>query len=83
MTQDMAFECLLVSRDSGVFTVIEHLLRQFSVSMNLCLRASRAFSQLARGSTDLIVIDWEGEPSWHLLQELYRPQKYKRPTVVG
>lgn len=83
MTGDMAFECLLVSRDSGVFTVLERLLGQFSVSINLCLRASRAFLQLAKGSTDLIVIDWEGEPSWHLLEELYRPQKYKRPTVVA
>jgi hypothetical protein len=83
MTPDMAFECLLVSSDAGVFGAIDRILRELSIRTNICLRSSRAFNLLANGSTDLIVIDWEGEPSSELLHEIWKSGKTRKPTIVA
>ena len=61
MTSDMAFECLLVSRDPGVVYVMNRLLNNLSISTNVCLSSSRAFDQLSGGSTDLVIVDWEDD----------------------
>jgi hypothetical protein len=83
MTPDMAFECLLVSSDPGVFGTMDRILRKLSIHTNICLRSSGAFNQLAKGSTDLIVIDWEGEASSELLQEIWKSGGTRKPTVVA
>jgi hypothetical protein len=83
MTADMAFECLFVSRDPGVFGTINRILEQLSICTNLCLSPSRAFEILKRGSTDLVVIDWDGDPSSELLQEMRKGGKWRKPTVVA
>jgi hypothetical protein len=83
VTPDMAFECLLVSSDPGVFGAIDRILRQLSIRTNICLRSSRAFNLLAKGSTDLIVIDWEGEASSELLHEIWKFGKTRKPTIVA
>jgi hypothetical protein len=83
MTPDMAFECLLVSSDPGVFGTIDRILRELSIRTNICLRSSRAFNLLAKGSTDLIVIDWEGEASAQLLHEIWKVGKTRKPTIVA
>jgi hypothetical protein len=82
MTPDMAFECLLVSRDPGVVCVMNKLLDNLSISTNLCLSSSRAFDQLLAGSTDLVIVDWE-EDSAELLQKMRSSQKWQKPTVVA
>ena len=83
MTADMAFECLFVSRDPEVFGTISRILRDLAISTNLCLSASKAFAQLAGGTTDLIVIDWEGETSSDLLHEIWKSSVTKKPTIVA
>jgi hypothetical protein len=83
MTPDMAFECLFVSRDPGLFSTMSRVLRDLSISMDICLNSSRAFDMLGKGSTDLIVIDWEGESSLELLHKIWKTEKWKKPTVVA
>jgi PilZ domain len=82
MTSDMAFECLLVSRDPRVVGTMNKLLGNLSISTNLCLSSSRAFDQLSDGSTDLIVLDWEDE-SADLLFRLRNSGTWQKPTVVA
>ncbi|HWY59727.1 MAG TPA: PilZ domain-containing protein [Terriglobales bacterium] len=83
MTPDMAFECLLVSSDPGVFGTIDRILRELSIHTKICLRSSRAFDVLANGGTDLIVIDWEGEASSDLLHEIWKFGKTRKPTIIA
>jgi hypothetical protein len=83
MTSDMAFECLLVSSDPWVFRTIDRMLQELSIRTNICLRSSRAFDLLAKGSTDLIVIDWEGEESSDLLQQIWKLGKARKPTIIA
>ncbi len=44
---------------------------------------SRAFKVLTEGSTDLVVIDWEGEASSELVAEISQWNKWKKPTIVA
>ncbi len=79
----MEFECLFVSRDPEVFGMISRILRDLAISTNLCLSSSKAFTQLAGGTTDLVVIDWEGEPSSDLLHDIWKSTVSKKPTIVA
>ncbi|MFZ0732152.1 MAG: PilZ domain-containing protein [Candidatus Sulfotelmatobacter sp.] len=36
-----------------------------------------------KGSTDLVVLDWEGEASSEFLRELRQAGKWKKPTIVA
>ncbi len=82
MTSDLAFECLLVSRDPGVVCTMNKLLGTLSISTNLCLSSSKAFDQLSEGSTDLIILDWEDD-SADLLHRVQQSGKWHKPTVVA
>lgn len=83
MTPDMAFECLLISHDPGVFGIVNRILRDLSICTNLCLSSSKAPKLLASGSTDLVVIDWDGEASSDLVQEIWKTSRWKKPTIVA
>ena len=83
MTSEMAFECLLISRDPDVFSIVARVLRDLSISIDVCLRSSQAIGALENGSTDLVVIDWEGEASYALLRSIWKDIKAKKPTVVA
>ena len=83
MTPDMAFECLLVSQDAKVFSTVSRILRDLSISMDMCLSSSKASRLLAGSTTDLFVIDWEGEASLHLLHEIWKSSGWQKPTIVG
>src|SRR5215469_5236531 len=83
MTPEMAFECLLVSHDPAVFSTMDRILRDFSISTNVCPTTSRAATMLVEGSTDLIVIDWEGASSANLLDEVWKSRIKQKPTIVA
>ena len=78
----MAFECLLVSRDPSVVCTTNRLLGNLSISTNVCLSSSKAFDQLAEGSTDLVIVDWEDD-SADLLHRIQKSRKWQKPTVVA
>ena len=82
MTSDMAFECLLVSRDPGVVCVMNRLLGNLSISVNICLSSLKAFDQLSEGSTDLVIVDWEDD-SAEFLGKIRKSRGWQKPTVVA
>jgi len=82
VTSDMAFECLLVSRDPSVVCTMNKVLGNLSISTNICLSASKAVDQLSEGSTDLIVVDWDDE-SADLLHTLQKSGRWQKPTIVA
>jgi hypothetical protein len=83
MTSDMAFECLLVTHDPGVFSTLTRILRNLSVCTDVCLSSSKARNLLTKGSTDLVVIDWEEEASSELLHQIWKSGNWQKPTVVA
>lgn len=83
MTSEMAFECLFVSRDPAVFRVMNRLLRDLSIDTNICLSSEKAAQFLDKGSTDLVVIDWDGESSAELLHKIWQYRNSKKPTVLA
>jgi CheY-like chemotaxis protein len=82
MTSDMAFECLLVSRDPSVVSTMNKLLGDLSISTNICLSASKAADHLSEGSTDLVVVDWEDD-SANLLRKIQKSGNWQKPTIVA
>src|SRR6266498_3879864 len=82
MTSDMAFECLLISRDPGIVCTMNKWLGNLSISTNICLSATKAIDQLSEGSTDLIVVDWQ-EDSPELLHRIQKAGNWHKPTVVA
>jgi len=82
MTPDMAFECLLVSRDPSVVCTMNKLLGNLSISTNICFSTTKAFDQLSEGSTDLVVVDCEDE-SAEFLRNIPKTRNWQKPTVVA
>lgn len=82
MTSDMAFECLLVSRDAGLVVVMNRLLDKLSIHTNICLSTSKALEQLSGGSTDLVIVDWQYD-SGDLLRKIQESSRWQKPTVVA
>jgi CheY-like chemotaxis protein len=82
VTPDMAFECLLVSRDTSVVGVMNRLLDNLSISTSICLSASKALNRLAVGSADLVIVDWE-QDSADLVRNIRRSRGWQKPTVVA
>lgn len=83
MTSEMAFECLFISSDADLFRIAASVLRQLSISIDICLRSSNGFDILSKGTTDLVVIDWEGEDSAELVHRIWMDQHRKKPTIVA
>jgi hypothetical protein len=79
----MAFECLLVSNDPGIFSLVNRVLKSLSIQTIICLTSSRALKALDQSSPDLIVIDWEGESSAELLRRIWRLRFRMKPTIVA
>ncbi len=78
----MAFECLLITHDPQVFSIMSRILRDFSICTDVCLSSSKAVKLLGRSGTDLIVIDW-AEDSSNFLHELWNSPNWQKTTVVA
>jgi hypothetical protein len=83
MTSEMAFECLLVSHDPFVYSTIGRVLRNFSITVDQCLSASKAQGVIPQSTHDLVVIDWEGDASSDLLSAIWSLPRKRRPTLVA
>jgi hypothetical protein len=82
MTPDMAFECLLISRDPKVLGTLNRVLDDLWIHTRHCVTASKALSVLREGSTDLVVIDWDDPDSaLEVLTEI--PHAARKQTVVA
>jgi PilZ domain len=84
MTPDMAFDCLLVSRDTEVLTVMSRLLNILSIHTNICMTVSRAAELLSQRCIDLIVLEWQqDEASKGLLQSIWNRRSRWKTTIVA
>lgn len=83
VTSDMAFECLFISRDPSLFSVFARVLRDFSISMDVCLSAVKALDIVVKGHTELVLIDWENEDSPEFMHGIWKGGKWRPPTVVA
>src|SRR6266576_4791833 len=83
MTPQMAFECLLVSRNPVVIGTLNRTLHDLSINTRICLHTSKALSALADGGADLVVIDWEDESSSQLVQGIWKKGLRQKPTVIA
>lgn len=82
MTSELAFQCLFVSRDPNLFRMVARILRDLSISIEICLRPSKAAQILESSNADLVVIDWEGDESSNLMQRIWKDKK-RKPTLVA
>jgi hypothetical protein len=82
MTSDMAFECLLVSRDLGVVCAMNKVLKNFSITTNICFTSSKAADYLAGRTTDLIIVDWD-DSTVGLLRSIQSSEDYQKPTILA
>ena len=83
MTPKMEFECLLVSSDPAVYRTMSKVLRNLSISLEHCLRSSQACDMVAKGTHELVVIDWEGEGSSQILRTIWNLPRKRKPTMVA
>jgi hypothetical protein len=84
VTPDLAFECLLVSKDPQVVYTLNHVLDNFSICTKVCLSPAKAVHELRSGSTDLVVIDWEEERSAsELLHGIRAVDASHKKTIVA
>jgi PilZ domain-containing protein len=83
MTPEIAFECLLISHDALLLRTLDKILRDFSISSNLCLSPSQASHWLAKKHADLVVIDWDEESSSELLEEIWMSPNQRKPTIMA
>ena len=80
MTTDMAFECVLVSQDTSVVSMMNKMLRDLAISTNVCASQAKAFDYLAEGGTDLVIVDWQKD-STEFLRNINR-SFLRKPTVM-
>jgi hypothetical protein len=83
MTPDMSFECLLISRDPAVLSVIHPILGGLSIDTKICFHPLRAVDMLAEASTDLFVIDLADKSSADIVAKIWKSGPKPKPTVVG
>jgi PilZ domain len=83
MTADMEFEGLIVSRDPALFNTLDRIMRQLSICTNLCLSTSTAVRELEKGSTDLVVIDWQADESEPLFASVGGSKNQNKTTIVA
>ncbi|MFZ1918765.1 MAG: PilZ domain-containing protein [Terriglobales bacterium] len=81
MTEDMAFECLLVSQDPSVVSIMDKLLGDLAISTKILPTLPRAVEYLSEDSTDLVIIDWERD-SPKLLQHINRFGRPRKPALI-
>jgi hypothetical protein len=83
MTSELAFECLFISSDPELFRVVARILRELSITMEICLRPSRALEVLNNRNADLVVLDWEAGDSAELMQTIRNETRKSKPTLVA
>jgi DNA-binding response OmpR family regulator len=79
----MAFESLLVSRDPTVFWIVDKVLRDLAINVDHCETSSVGCDVVAKGSHELVVIDWEGEASSQLLHVIWMLPQKRKPTLLA
>lgn len=82
MTMDMAFECLLVSKDPGVVNTMTRLLANLAIHTTVCPNSAGAFNQLSHSGMDLLIIDLQRD-SQEFLRSVNQTKRPRRPPVIA
>jgi CheY-like chemotaxis protein len=83
MTSEMAFECLLVSADPSVNRTLSPMLRDLSITTNLCQDPASISFHMNERSTDLFVVDVDGPHGDEAIRQIRGAQRYHKPTIVA
>jgi response regulator RpfG family c-di-GMP phosphodiesterase len=84
MTPEMVFECLIVSEDRQVLSLMNSALERLSIDVETCASPAEGLGLLAKRDIDLVVCDCKGTPTEvKLLNGVLNPDNKKRkPTVL-
>jgi DNA-binding NarL/FixJ family response regulator len=84
MTPEMIFECLIVSEDRHVLSLMNNALERLSIDVETCATPAEGLELLADRDVDLVVCDYEGAPNdLKLLNRvLNHDDKRRKPTVL-
>lgn len=82
MTAEMAFECVLVSRDPSVLCAMNKVLEKFSISTKVCFTSSKAADRLLESTADLVIVDCEDSAA-ELMETIHKCAPGQKPTVVA
>jgi len=83
MTPEMIFECLVVSDDIQVLSLMNCALDRLSIDVERCANAARGLELLAQRDVDLVVCDYKGAPGEiKLLNGVLTSDRKRKPTVI-
>jgi CheY-like chemotaxis protein len=83
MTPEMVFECLVVSDDIQVLSLMNCALDRLSIDVERCANPARGLELLAKRDVDLVVCDYKGAPGEiKLLNGVLTTDRKRKPTVI-
>jgi DNA-binding NarL/FixJ family response regulator len=83
MTPEMVFECLVVSDDIQVLSLMSCGLDRLSIDVERCANPVKGMELLAKRDVDLVVCDCKGAPGeTKLLNEALTSDRKRKPTVI-
>src|SRR5450755_976203 len=84
MTSEMVFECLVVSEDIRVLSVMNWALDRLSIDVEGCPDPVKALEVLAKRDMDLVVCDFSGVPDeMNLLTKVLTSDRKRRSIVLA
>jgi len=83
MTPEMVFECLVVSDDNQVLSLMNCTLDRLSIDVERCANPVKGLELLAKRDVDLVVCDCKGAPGEiELLNAVLTSDRKRKPTVI-
>jgi DNA-binding NarL/FixJ family response regulator len=83
MTPEMVFECLVVSDDLQVLSLMNCSLDRLSIDVERCASPVEGLDLLAKRDVDLVVCDFKGAPGeTKLLNEALTSDRKRKPTII-
>jgi len=83
MTPEMVFECLVVSDDTQVLSLMNYGLDRLSINVERCASSVEGLEFLAKRDVDLVVCDCKGAPGEaKLLNGVLTGDRKRKPTVI-
>lgn len=83
MNAEMAFEAVILSRDTGVILPVNSCLQQLSIATDISFSPDGAAKVLKQNCTDLVVLDLETDKSANVLEYIWNWPSRKKPTIVA
>ena len=83
MTPEMVFECLVVSDDIQVLSLMNRALDRLSIDVERCANPVKGLELLAKRDVDLVVCDCKGAPGEiELVNGVLTSDRKRKPTVI-